>query len=127
MSRRRSRSSGRLEQGWRFYREKGVTFPEKFRSARKNGWCHSSSRSKPCSFPRRTHSTQRRDCGYISSGAKSFTLGQSVGMGYVSHRAPVTKELIDSSRSEIEIGGRLYEAGASLRAFFDPNGERLGR
>ncbi|TIL78345.1 MAG: hypothetical protein E5Y81_12225, partial [Mesorhizobium sp.] len=37
------------------------------------------SRSKPCSFPRRTHSTQRRDCGYISSGAKSFTLGQSVG------------------------------------------------
>ncbi|RWK11034.1 FAD-dependent oxidoreductase [Mesorhizobium sp.] len=65
--------------------------------------------------------------GYISSGAKSFILGQSVGMGYVSHPAGVTKELIENSRWEIEIAGKLYEADASLRAFFDPNGERLGR
>ncbi|TIP79439.1 MAG: aminomethyl transferase family protein, partial [Mesorhizobium sp.] len=65
--------------------------------------------------------------GYISSGAKSFTLGHSVGMGYVNHPAGVTKELIESSRWEIDIAGKLYEADASLRAFFDPTGERLGR
>ncbi|MER9484219.1 hypothetical protein NKI74_33840 [Mesorhizobium sp. M0494] len=62
--------------------------------------------------------------GYISSGAKSFTIGTSIGMGYVNHPAGVTKDLIESSKWEIEIAGKLYEANASLRAFFDPNRDR---
>ncbi|TIT17144.1 MAG: hypothetical protein E5W70_32445, partial [Mesorhizobium sp.] len=61
---------------------------------------------------------------YISSGVKSFTIGTAVGMGYVNHPAGVTKELLESSRWEIEIAGKLYESDASLRAFFDPNGDR---
>ncbi|MER8441491.1 FAD-dependent oxidoreductase, partial [Mesorhizobium sp. M1312] len=63
--------------------------------------------------------------GYISSGAKSFTLGTSLGIGYITHAAGVTKEFVESSRWEIEIAGSLYAADASLRAFFDPNGDRV--
>ncbi len=65
--------------------------------------------------------------GYISSGVKSFTLGTSIGLGYVNHPAGVTKELIEKSRWQIEIAGTLYDADASLQAFFDPSGERLRR
>ncbi len=63
--------------------------------------------------------------GYISSGVKSFTLGASIGMGYVTHEDGVTKELIDNSIWEIEIAGERYHTDASLRAFFDPGGERV--
>ncbi|MDA0230743.1 MAG: FAD-dependent oxidoreductase [Proteobacteria bacterium] len=69
----------------------------------------------------------RRDgeiVGYISSGAYGFTLGASVGMGYVRHPEGITKELIASGDWEIEIAGERHPADASLRAFFDPTGER---
>jgi 4-methylaminobutanoate oxidase (formaldehyde-forming) len=63
--------------------------------------------------------------GYISSGAFGFTLGRSVGMGYVNHADGVTKELIESADWEIEIACERFQAEASLRAFFDPTGERI--
>ncbi|MGV3553363.1 GcvT family protein [Rhizobium sp.] len=65
--------------------------------------------------------------GYISSGVKSFSLGTSIGLGYVNHEAGITGDMIKSSRWEIEIAGELFDADASLQAFFDPSGERLGR
>ena len=70
----------------------------------------------------------RRDgdiVGYISSGAYGFTLGASVGMGYVNHPDGVTKDFVDSGAWEIEIACERYPAEASLRAFFDPAGERV--
>ncbi len=63
--------------------------------------------------------------GYISSGAYGFTLGASVGMGYVNHADGVTKEFVESGDWEIEIACERYPADASLRAFFDPAGERV--
>ena len=63
--------------------------------------------------------------GYISSGAFGFTLGRSVGMGYVNHAAGVTRELVESSEWEIEIACERHAADASLKAFFDPDGERV--
>ncbi|CCV12316.1 FAD-dependent oxidoreductase [Mesorhizobium sp. STM 4661] len=79
---------------------------------------------KPVLFHEELIRCDGRIVGYISSGVKSFTLGTSIGMGYVSDPAGVTKELIENSRWEIEIAGKLYESDASLRAFFDPNGDR---
>ena len=63
--------------------------------------------------------------GYISSGAYGFTLGASVCMGYVNHADGVTKEFVESGDWEIEIACERYPADASLRAFFDPAGERV--
>ena len=65
--------------------------------------------------------------GYISSGAYGFSLGTSVGMGYVHHGDGVSKDYIDSGVWEIEIAGERYPASASLRSFFDPKGERARR
>jgi len=63
--------------------------------------------------------------GYISSGAYGFTLGSSVGMGYIHHPAGVTEDLLKSANWEIEIACERYSAEASLKAFYDPTGERV--
>ncbi len=63
--------------------------------------------------------------GYVSSGAYGFTLGASVGMGYVHHADGVTADLVGGADWEIEIACERYPAEASLRAFYDPGGERV--
>lgn len=59
--------------------------------------------------------------GYLSSGAFSFTLGCSVGMGYVYQSSGVTEDYIGSGRWAVEIAGERYPVTASLQAFVDPN------
>lgn len=63
--------------------------------------------------------------GYISSGAYAFTLGASVGMGYIRHPDGVTADLIKDASFDIEIAGKRFSAEASFRAFYDPKGERV--
>lgn len=63
--------------------------------------------------------------GYVSSGAYGFTVGSSVAMGYVRHPEGVTKDLVEGGQWEIELAGECHEAEASLRAFYDPTGERV--
>lgn len=63
--------------------------------------------------------------GYLSSGAYGFTLGTSVGMGYVHHPDGVSRELVEGGAFEIEIACERYPAQASLQPFFDPRGERV--
>ena len=63
--------------------------------------------------------------GYISSGAYGFTLGRSVGMGYVHHSDGVTPQLVANGDWEIEIACERYPADASLKAFYDPDGQRV--
>jgi 4-methylaminobutanoate oxidase (formaldehyde-forming) len=63
--------------------------------------------------------------GYLSSGAYGFTLGRSVGMGYVKCADGVTIDLINNARFEIEIAGDRFSAQASLKPFYDPGGSRV--
>jgi len=63
--------------------------------------------------------------GYISSGAFGFTLGSSVGMGYVHHPEGITENLVKAADWEIEIACERYPAEASLKPFFDPTGTRV--
>ena len=46
-------------------------------------------------------------------------------MGYVNHEGGITKDFVESGDWEIEIACERYPADASLRAFFDPAGERV--
>jgi 4-methylaminobutanoate oxidase (formaldehyde-forming) len=66
-----------------------------------------------------------RIVGYLSSGAYGYTLGASVGMGYVHHPDGVTRELVENGSFQIEVAGSRYPAEASLRPFYDPDGERV--
>jgi 4-methylaminobutanoate oxidase (formaldehyde-forming) len=60
----------------------------------------------------------------LTSGSYGHTLGAAIGMGWVRHPDGVTPDLLRSARFEIEIAGERYPAQASLRAFYDPTGER---
>ena len=65
--------------------------------------------------------------GYLSSGAFSFTLETSVGMGYVLQADGITDDLTANGIWEIEIACERFAAVASLRTFFDPSRERVHR
>ena len=65
--------------------------------------------------------------GYLSSGSYSFTLGFSVGMGYVHCAGGVTPDLIGNGRWEIDIAGERFQAFASFKGIFDPDRNRVLR
>ena len=66
-----------------------------------------------------------RRIGLLTSGSYGHTLGTGLGMGWVRDPEGVTPALLRSARFEIEVAGERYPAAASLRAFYDPRGERL--
>ncbi|NQY63831.1 MAG: GcvT family protein [Alteromonadaceae bacterium] len=63
--------------------------------------------------------------GYMRAGAYGFTLGASVGLGFVESDQAITAEHVKSDHWEIEISGKRYKAEASLRPLFDPMMERI--
>ena len=63
--------------------------------------------------------------GYLTSGAYGHALGAAVGLGYVRHDEPITAEWLAAQRWSIEVGGERHAARASLRALYDPAGERM--
>lgn len=63
--------------------------------------------------------------GFIRAGAYGHTLGASVGLGYVEGAERPTRSYIEEGRWEIEIALERFPARASLRPFYDPNGERI--
>jgi len=60
--------------------------------------------------------------GYLTSGNFGHTLGASVGLGYVKSPEPVTADWLASQQWQIDVGGQLINAAASLRAAYDPDG-----
>lgn len=62
--------------------------------------------------------------GYLTSGNYGHTLGGSVGLGYVRCEDGVDSNYVDSGNWEIDVGGVLVHAKASLRALYDPKGDR---
>ncbi len=66
-----------------------------------------------------------RFAGYIRAGAYGFTLGASVGLGFVESDEFITAEHVKTDSWEIEIAGKRYAAEASLRPLLDPTMERI--
>ena len=63
--------------------------------------------------------------GFLTSGNFGHTLGASVGLGYVYDDAAIDQSVLDGSSWHIEVGGVRIPATASLRAMYDPKGERM--
>ena len=63
--------------------------------------------------------------GRITSGTYGHTLGRSVGMGYVESDGGVDSAYVRAGEYEIELMTQRYPATASLRAPYDPKGERV--
>ena len=66
------------------------------------------------------------DCvGYLSSGGFGHTLGASVGLGYVKSEEAITADWLAGQQWQIDVGGQRFDATASLRAAYDPAGDRM--
>ena len=63
--------------------------------------------------------------GATTSGAWGHRVGRSLGLGYVSHAAGVTRDWLAAGSWEVEIAWRRTPARAQLRCFYDPSGERI--
>jgi heterotetrameric sarcosine oxidase gamma subunit len=63
--------------------------------------------------------------GYLQTGAYGFTLGGTIGMGFVHHEADASIEFINSGTYEIDIAGDRYPTRASLRPLYDPLNTRV--
>jgi len=66
-----------------------------------------------------------RIVGSIKSGAWGHRVGRSIGMGYVSCEAGVTREWLESGRWEIEVACQRYPAAVQLQPWYDPKNERI--
>jgi len=66
------------------------------------------------------------DCvGYLTSGNYGHTLGASVGLGYVKSNDVINADWLAAQNWTIDVGGQMFAAQASLRAAYDPRGERM--
>jgi len=63
--------------------------------------------------------------GRISSGTFGHTLGTSVGLGYVENPDGATPAWVRAGEYELELAGERFAAKVSLRAPYDPKGERV--
>jgi 4-methylaminobutanoate oxidase (formaldehyde-forming) len=63
--------------------------------------------------------------GMTTSGSFGYTLGRSVGMGYVDMPDGADKAWFEGASYKIELGGDQFSAKASVRPFYDPANERI--
>ena len=63
--------------------------------------------------------------GFLTSGNYGHTLGGSVGLGYVRSAEGITADFLASGAFAIDVGGKHVPATASLRAQYDPKGDRM--
>ena len=63
--------------------------------------------------------------GYTTSAAFGHTVGRSVAIGYVRLDGRSIGDVVDSTTVEVEVALNRHRAKLSLRAAYDPKGERL--
>ncbi|WP_417829391.1 GcvT family protein [Thalassospira sp.] len=62
--------------------------------------------------------------GHLSSGAYGHHVGAAVGMGYIGCEGESASDILASSYS-IDVAGTRVAADASLKPFYDPNGDLM--
>ncbi len=63
--------------------------------------------------------------GYLTSGGYGYTMGKSIGYGYVRHGAGVTEGWLGQGRYSLVIAGEETPAELALRPLYDPGGARI--
>ncbi len=63
--------------------------------------------------------------GSIKSGAWGHRVGRSLGMGYVSCAAGVTREWLQSGQWSVEVAWEQHPVDVQLEAFYDPKNARI--
>jgi 4-methylaminobutanoate oxidase (formaldehyde-forming) len=63
--------------------------------------------------------------GWLTSGGYGYTIGRSIGYGYVRNPDGVTPDFVTDGRYELEVAGERVAAEVSLRPFYDPTNARV--
>ncbi|MBM3562534.1 MAG: FAD-dependent oxidoreductase [Alphaproteobacteria bacterium] len=63
--------------------------------------------------------------GWLSSGGYGYSIGKSIGYGYVRHPDGVDPTFVLSGEYHLEIAGERRTASVSLSPFYDPKGQRI--
>jgi 4-methylaminobutanoate oxidase (formaldehyde-forming) len=63
--------------------------------------------------------------GYLTSGGYGYSVGKSIGMGYVRHDAGVTEPWLSAGRYALVVAGEETSAKLSLKPLIDPEGARI--
>ena len=64
--------------------------------------------------------------GWLSSGGYGYTIGKSIGYGYVRRPSEgVTRDFVLQGDYELEIAGARVKANVSLEPFYDPKSMRI--
>ncbi len=63
--------------------------------------------------------------GYLTSGGYGYTIGKSVGYGYVRNPDGVSDDFLASGRYELVVANEAYPAKIGLAPFYDPGNARV--
>ncbi len=63
--------------------------------------------------------------GYLTSGGYGYTVGQSIGYGYVRHEAGVSDDFLTGGSYELVVANQPFPARISLEPFVDPANARV--
>jgi 4-methylaminobutanoate oxidase (formaldehyde-forming) len=63
--------------------------------------------------------------GYLTSGGYGYTVGASIGLGYVRHEAGVTDDWLNEGRYALVVAGEETPAKLALAPLHDPDGARI--
>jgi sarcosine dehydrogenase len=63
--------------------------------------------------------------GYLTSGGYGYSLGQSIGYGYVRNAAGITDSFLMAGQYEIVVANTAFPAQIGLTAFYDPPQSRV--
>ncbi|MGB3177101.1 MAG: FAD-dependent oxidoreductase [Albidovulum sp.] len=63
--------------------------------------------------------------GYLTSGGYGYTIGKSVGYGYVRHEGGVTDAFLEAGHYELVVANENVPAQIGLKPFYDPQNLRI--
>jgi sarcosine dehydrogenase len=63
--------------------------------------------------------------GYLTSGGYGYTIGKSIGFGYVRNADGLSDDWLSAASYGLVIAGDTFRADLSLHPFYDPQGHRI--
>jgi sarcosine dehydrogenase len=63
--------------------------------------------------------------GWLTSGGYGYTIGRSIGYGYVRNPSGVAADYVTGGTYELEVAGERVPADVSLQPFYDPANARV--
>ena len=63
--------------------------------------------------------------GYLTSGGYGYTIGKSIGYGYVRDQSGVSDDFLNAGRYDLVVAGETLPARIGLEPFYDPTNARV--